>query len=158
MSLDCDADSIQAWLHARSGLPLQRDFYGIARRVDNEIVAAFGFDSFQPNGCQLHLGSKPHGLTRGLLQAVFRTAFMQWKFKYLAAIIQTTNAQSIHIAGRLGFKPCGQIPGELYFGVLYANDCRWLGECNVRRRKDSECTGSVGKHQSSQSNGRDRDL
>lgn len=125
MSLIADA-SIQSWMHERSKLPLQRDFWGIARTINGQIVAAFGFDSFQPHGCQLHLCTTPNGINRGLLRATFETAFVQWRYHYLAAIIQTTNAQSIHIAGRLGFKTCGQIPGELWMGVLYPRDCRWL--------------------------------
>ncbi len=124
--LDCNSD-IQTWLHARSGLPLQRDFYGIARRnSDGDIIAAFGFDSFQPHGCQLHLSTEPHGMTRGLLEAVFQTAFVQWNYRYLAAIIQIENAKSLRIARRLGFTEVGKIPGELFFGVLYSDQCRWV--------------------------------
>jgi RimJ/RimL family protein N-acetyltransferase len=114
-------------MHARSGLPIMRDFYGIARRVDGEIVAAFGFDSFQPQGCQLHLCvDTPSGISRELLKATFRTAFIQWNFAYLVAIIQQSNHKSLNMALRLGFKECGAVPGQLWFGVMHRQDCRWL--------------------------------
>jgi RimJ/RimL family protein N-acetyltransferase len=114
-------------MHERSGLPLQRDFWGIARRVRGEIVAAFGFDSFQPAGCQLHLCvTQPSGITRPLLKAVFKTAFEQWQYEYLAAIIQEHNIKSLKMAGRLGFQECGCIPGQLWFGVMRREQCRWL--------------------------------
>ncbi len=121
-------------MHARSGLPLQKDFHGIARRSSNgEIIAAFGFDSFQPHGCALHLcADSPSAITRGLLQAVFQTAFGQWEYKYLACIIQAHNVKSLRIAARLGFRECGVIPGELWFGVLYAQDCRWIQPRRMR--------------------------
>ncbi len=65
-------------------------------------------------------------MNRQLLQAVFKTAFVQWDYKYLAAIIQEHNTKSLRIADHLGFQQCGHIPGELWFGVLRRERCRWL--------------------------------
>jgi len=114
-------------MHARSGLPIQQEFHGVAREVNGQIVAAFGYDSFQPAGCALHLCiDSPTGLNRALLGAAFSVPFKQWGYKYLAAIIQTSNAKSLTIAARLGFNRVGEIPGELWFGVMYRDDCRWL--------------------------------
>jgi RimJ/RimL family protein N-acetyltransferase len=118
---------IQTWMHERSGLPIMRDFHGIAREVRGEIVAAFGYDSFQPGGCQLHLCvDKPSGINRELLLRAFHTPFQQWNYQYLLAIIQVQNFKSLNMADRLGFKLFGEVPGHLRFGVMYRNDCRWL--------------------------------
>lgn len=123
-----DGPLIQSWMHARSGLPIMRDFHGIARqKADGTIVAAFGYDSFQPGGCQLHLcADTQDGLNRALLQKAFETPFIQWNYSYLLAIIQVDNVKSLNMATRLGFKKFGEVPGHLRFGVMYKDDCRWL--------------------------------
>lgn len=122
-----DAPRIQDWMHARSGLPIMRDFHGLAREVRGSIVAAFGYDSFQPGGCQLHLCvDTQDGLNRTLLAKAFQVPFIQWNYSYLLAIIQEQNTKSLNMATRLGFKKFGEVPGHLRFGVMYKDDCRWL--------------------------------
>lgn len=122
-----DSPRIQQWMHERSKLPIHRDFHGIAQLddADGRITAAFGFDSFQDRGCALHLcADKP--ISRALLQATFRTAFGQWGYRYLACIISAHNPRSLNMARKLGFKEVGIVPGELWYGVLYSADCKWL--------------------------------
>lgn len=121
-----DGRRIQAWMHDQSGLPIQRDFHGIARVREDRIVAAFGYDSFQPSGCQLHICAEPGGLNRRLLFEAFRTPFIQWNFTYLVGIIQASNVKSLSIAKHLGFSKFGEIPGQLEFFVMYREDCRHL--------------------------------
>ena len=114
-------------MHDLSGLPIQRDFHGVARERDGQIVAAFGYDSFQPAGCQLHLCvDSPTALNRALLARAFAVPFHQWNFTYLAAIIQEQNTASLNMAKRLGFVGVGMIPGHLRFFAMYKPDCRWL--------------------------------
>ncbi len=118
---------IQEWMHARSGLPLQRDFHGIARERGGKIVAAFGYDSFQNSGCAMHLCVDDLGaLNRTLLFRAFAVPFIQWNFTYLACIIEASNHKSLNMAKRLGFAQCGEIPNHLWYGVMYRQDCRWL--------------------------------
>lgn len=136
--LIADSLRIQRWLHARSGLPIQAAFHGVAREVDGEIVSAFGFDSFQPKSCALHAGTD-RPFTRGLLYKTFEVAFGQWSYDRLYAIIQTNNAKSLNLAVGLGFKEVGKTP-DLWFGVLEKEDCRWLippKRQHVRRRRHS---------------------
>ena len=122
-----DNARIQEWMHARSGLPIMRDFYGIAREVDGRIVGAFGFDSFQMAGCQMHLClDSASALNRQLLWKAFQVPFEQWNYSYLLAIIQDQNVKSLNMATRLGFKKFGEVPGHLRFGVMYKADCCWL--------------------------------
>lgn len=122
-----DSPRIQEWMHARSGLPIMRDFHGIARELDGKIVGAFGYDSFQPGGCAMHLClESAAALNRQLLWQAFRVPFEQWNYSYLLAIIQEHNVKSLNMATRLGFKKFGEVPGHLRFGVMYRDDCRWL--------------------------------
>lgn len=137
-----DSPRIQAWMHERSGLPVQEKFHGIARERQDRIVAAFGYDSFQPAGCQLHLCvDAPDGLNRELLWKAFSTPFEDWNYHYLLAMIQADNVKSLNMADRLGFTGCGGVPGQLRFGVMYKANCRWLRLpelSNERRRSNSE--------------------
>jgi L-amino acid N-acyltransferase YncA len=122
-----DSPRIQQWMHDRSRLPIMRDFYGIARELDGKIVAAFGYDSFQPGGCQMHLCvDSITGINRALLKMAFQVPFVQWNYQYLLAIIQADNVKSLNMADRLGFTTFGEVPGHLRFGVMYRKDCRWL--------------------------------
>lgn len=120
---------IQQWMHDRSNLPIQRDFVGVAREVKGSIVGAFGYDNFQERGCQQHLSvDTPGALNRELCRAAFRIPFEQWNYQYLAAIIPASNHKSINMAHRLGYQEVGTIPRELWYGVLYRENCKWLTE------------------------------
>lgn len=122
-----DSPRIQAWMHDRSGLPIQRDFHGIARQRNGHIVAAFGYDSFQPAGCQMHLCVDAlDGINRALLLRAFQVPFIQWNYQYLVAIIQASNLKSLNMARRLGYTSVGEIAGHLGFFVMKREDCRWL--------------------------------
>lgn len=120
-----DSPRIQQWMNARSGLPIMRDFHGIAREVGGSIVAAFGYDSFQPRACQLHLCADPTGISKTLLLKGFQVPFEQWNYQTLLGIIQDTNEKSLRIARRLGFTKFGTA-GGLEFFKLDRGDCRWL--------------------------------
>lgn len=133
-----DGPRIQAWMHARSGLPIQRNFHGVAREVDGEIVSAFGFDSFQDDGCALHVCTD-RPLTKTLVRWAFHIPFEQWGYDYLAGMVSAKNLKSLKLATKLGFKEVGAIPGKLHFFALQKEECRWLHE---RRRISSQRTGS----------------
>lgn len=110
-----------------SDLPIQRAFVGVARIVNGEIVAAFGYDNFQPRGCQMHVSvTTPSALNREILLKAFDIPFNQWKYRYAAAIIPADNVKSIHLAQRFGFTAMEPIPDELWYGVLYPQNAVWL--------------------------------
>ncbi len=118
---------IQAWMHERSKLPIQKDFRGVARERDDQIVAAFGYDSFQTDGCALHLcADGPSAISRLLLRRAFEVPYIQWQYSYLVAIIHASNGKSLRIAEHLGFVTVGEIPGHLWFGSMTRDQCRWL--------------------------------
>lgn len=118
---------IQQWMHEMSSLPIQRDFVGVARTVNGQIVAAFGYDNFQPRGCQMHLSvTSPSALNREILHTAFDIPFNQWKYRYAAAIIPADNVKSISLARRFGFTDLAPIPDELWYGVLYPQNAVWL--------------------------------
>lgn len=130
-------------MHERSGLPIQRDFHGIAREVDGEIVSAFGYDSFQDGGCALHACTdRPY--TKTLLRLAFKIPFEQWSYRYLVGVISAKNLKSLRLADKLGFREVGRLPGELHFFALQKEDCRWLPAetQHERRRINPESTGS----------------
>jgi hypothetical protein len=113
-------------MHERSGLPILKDFHGIAREADGKIVAAFGYDSFQKTGCAMHLCiDEGHPLDRELLAKAFKVPFIQWNYQHLFAIIQKDNAKSLNMAVRLGYIRTGETP-DLWMGVMLRDDCRWL--------------------------------
>jgi RimJ/RimL family protein N-acetyltransferase len=122
-----DAPRIQQWMHERSGLPIARDFHGIAREVNGQIVAAFGYDYFQPTSCSLHLCvDSPTAISKTLLLKAFQVPFNQWNYRSLFCVIQTSNHKSLNMAKRLGFEEVGLIPDTLWFGVMHRNKCRWI--------------------------------
>lgn len=122
-----DAVRIQYWMHGLSKLPIMQDFYGVAREVDGEIVAAFGYDHFQNQTCALHACvSTPTALSRALLTMAFRVPFNQWKYSCLVSMINADNAKSLTFARKLGFEEVAAIPGVMHFGVMYRDKCRWL--------------------------------
>lgn len=128
-------------MHERSGLPIQRDFHGVAREVDGEIVSAFGYDSFQDEGCALHVCTD-RPLTKTLVRWAFRIPFDQWGYSFLAGIVGAKNLKSLRIADKLGFREVGQIPGQLHFFAMQKQDCRWLTpeKQHERRRISTEST------------------
>jgi L-amino acid N-acyltransferase YncA len=119
-----DGSRIQEFLHARSRLPLQAEFRGVAREVNGTIVSAFGYDSFQDESCALHTCTDvPY--TRDLLYKAFEIPFQQWNYRRLYAIIQNKNAKSLKLGRHLGFTEVG-VTADLWFGVLEQKDCRWV--------------------------------
>ena len=134
-----DHQRIQDWLHAGSGLPIQDQFYGIAREVDGVIVAAFGYDSFQGTSCQFHTRTdKPWGYNRLLLGMAFDIPFKQWDYNCLISIIQSGNVKSLNMSNRLGFTERLVIQGAhpsggLHIGVMYKAECRWLKLAEIVR-------------------------
>jgi RimJ/RimL family protein N-acetyltransferase len=144
--LIADSPRIQQWMHEHSRLPLQQDFIGIAREVSGEIVAAFGYDSFQAGCCQLHTCSiRPDGYNRRLLLSAFQVPFDQWGFDLLIGIVPAGNIASREIALRLGFTQFAELPGHLNFFKMAKADCRWLGLAEkryVRRRQSTDSSQS----------------
>jgi RimJ/RimL family protein N-acetyltransferase len=151
--LIADGERIQAWLHERSRLPLSRPFHGVAREVNGEIVAAFGYDYFQGSSCCMHLAADtPQALSRTLLYVAFAVPFEQWDYLCVLAIIQACNAKSLNIARHLGFREFARVEeahpdGGLVFLKMTKEQCRWLSisgasKNNVRRRLSSSGTES----------------
>lgn len=139
-----DSPRIQQWMHARSGLPLQKEFHGVAREVDGELVSAFGFDSFQPAGAAFH-ACTDRPFTKTLLRWAFKIPFEQWNFRYLIGVVSANNLNSLRLADKLGFREVGRLPGELHFFALQKQDCRWLRPAekqHVRRQQGTSSPGS----------------
>jgi RimJ/RimL family protein N-acetyltransferase len=126
-----DWKRIQDWISSRSGLHKVEHFLGIAREVDGEIVAAFGFDWHQDSSCMMHAAALAGGITRHLLHKAFAAPFEQWGYECVMAVIQSSNMKSRALAKRLGFAEFATVPGAhpsgaLHFFVMYKKDCRWL--------------------------------
>lgn len=151
---------VHDWISRRSGLVWVEDFCGIARYVDNQIVAAIGYDHHQGSSCSFHLATEPHGLTRELLWRAFQVPFIQWDYKVLLGIIQFGNTPSLNIARRLGFTKWTTLPGahpsgSLEFFQMDRASCPWLDKTrikNVRRRRTPESTRSLVRDEPSQLN------
>lgn len=127
-----DGPRIQEWISAQSGLQKVEHFRGIAREVDGEIVAAFGFDWHQDSSCMLHVAVRDaRAITRKLLIKAFAAPFEQWGYECLMGCIQSGNKKSLKIAEKLGFTEFATVSGAhpsgaLHFFVMYKKDCRWL--------------------------------
>lgn len=123
---------IHHWISERSGLVWVEDFLGIARVVDGNIVAAFGYDHHQDSSCCLHTASDTQfGYNRTLLRYAFQVPFVQWNYKCLIGIAQVGNLRSNNVATRLGFEEFAILPdahpsGGLRFSVMSKDSCRWL--------------------------------
>jgi len=131
---------------ARSGLVRVADFHGIAREVDGELVAAFGYDFHQDSSCMFHVASEPGGINLTLLRRGFWVPYCQWGYNCLIGVIQSKNVQSLEIAGRLGFTERLAVPGAhpsgaLHWYVMYRNECPWLFENKNNERQRQPITG-----------------
>lgn len=130
--LIADPERIQGWMHERSGLPFHAVFRGLAREIDGEIVAAFGYDNFQDWSCTIHIATaSPTAINRTLLRYAFEVPFNQWQYKCLIGIIAEGNKASRRVADKLGFTEFAILPdahpsGSLRFFRMYKGDCRWL--------------------------------
>lgn len=141
---------IHDWISRRSGLIWVEDFCGLARYVDNQIVAAIGYDHHQDSSCSFHIATEPHGLNRDLLWRAFEIPFVQWNYKVMLGIIQKGNDKSLNIARRLGFRNWATLPdahpsGSLEFFQMRRETCPWLDKTrikNVRRRRTPQGTRS----------------
>lgn len=146
-----DNERVYQWIHARSGLVRVSDFVGIAREVDGQIVAAFGYDHHQNSSCMFHVAAEPGGISRWMCRKGFEVPFDQWRYQVLIGVVQAGNVKSREIAARLGFTECLVLPGAhpsgaLHWFSMYRPQCKWLtnNEKNkdVRRRIGSGGTGS----------------
>ena len=126
-------------MHARSAMPIHQQFHGVAREVNGQIVAAFGYDNFQELSCAIHCCvDEPWGLNRSLLSMAFRIPFEQWGYNCLISIIDSGNVKSLNLAERLGFVEFAKLPGAhpsgaLHFGAMYRDKCRWLKPAERKR-------------------------
>jgi len=126
-----DDARIQEWMHARSRLPIQKEFRGIAREVNGNIVAAFGYDCFQDWGCQLHAVADPRGFNKTLLRIGFQVPYVQWGYDCLLGMIAASNVKSLKFAAHLGFTEVARVMNDsstdgLVFWKMRRQDCRWL--------------------------------
>jgi hypothetical protein len=142
-----DDDRVYDYIAGKSGLVHVRDFIGIAREVDGQLVAAVGYDHHQDWSCSFHIAAEPRGIDRLLLRMMFEVPFKQWDYRLLLGIIQAGNAKSLNIASRLGFSTVLSLAdahpsGSLEFWTLRREDCKWLAlnekNNHVRRRLSSQ--------------------
>jgi L-amino acid N-acyltransferase YncA len=139
---------VHGWISQRSGLVWVEDFCGIAQKgQDGQIITAVGYDHHQDKSCMFHLATD-RSLSRELLWRAFQVPFEQWGYNVLIGIIQSSNAASLNIAARLGFKTFATLPGahpsgSLEFFAMRREECPWLSikrKTHERWRRSTQST------------------
>lgn len=138
-----DDDRVFEWIRSKSGLVRVADFIGIGCERDGELVAAFGYDHHQEWSCAMHWAAEPGGLKRRFLWKAFELPFVQWRYRCVFGVVQSSNSKSLRGAARLGFTErfvlAGAHPsGALHWLAMYAAECPWLDQKRTRNATTKE--------------------
>lgn len=121
------------WIRQRSGAALSSKATGIvALDESGNIRGGVAFDGWTQNACHAHMALDAPIAARALLRPVFEYVFGQLGLGVMLGVIQSTNARSLRLAERLGFRKSytmrdGWAKGvDLVFLELRREDCKFL--------------------------------
>lgn len=121
------------WLTERTGYDPGAGFRAIVQEVGGRLVGLVGFDGWTPGAVWMHVAAEAPGACRGLLRAAFRYAFDDTGRRMALGMVRATNARSLRLAARLGFREVGRLreawaPGEdVVLLEMRREECRWIG-------------------------------
>ena len=128
-----------AYLTERTGYVPGSGFRAIVQEVRGRVVGLVGFDGWTPGAVWMHVTTEAPGACRGLLREAFRYAFEQAGRSVALGMVRASNAPSLRLAARLGFRECGRLRDAWADGEdvvlleLRRADCRWIGESHEQR-------------------------
>lgn len=109
------------------------DFRALAAVDGQRILGAVIYDCFYARDCNVSLAIEDKRcVTREVLRAVFAYPFVQLALPRISASVDASNAASLCLMHRWGFRKEGVKRGagidggdEILFGML-RNECRWI--------------------------------
>lgn len=127
-------NEVGPWVCERIGGTFHaNDSTTIGYEVAGKLVAGVLFDSYRTRSLAIHVAGEGQWLTRGLIRASFRYAFLQLGVGKLIALIDSMNAKSIRLTEYLGFRLEATVTGagksgDLLIYTMTPDTCRWIGE------------------------------
>lgn len=122
-----------SYLTERSGYLPGSGFRGIVQEVGGRVVGLVGFDGWTPNAVWMHVAVDSAGACRELLRAAFLYAFVETGRGVALGSVRASNARSLRLASRLGFRECARIHGgwargeDVVLLELRREECRLIG-------------------------------
>ena len=123
------------WLVERAGCDVTPGFKAI-KAVDDagRIHGMIGYGAWTANSCLMHIALDNPASLRSLLKWCFRYVFEQTGRGVAFATVRGTNARSLRLCKRVGFREVYRLRDAVAVGedmVLFEmrrEDCRWIPE------------------------------
>lgn len=123
------------WLASRAQLCIGPQFRAIeAVGPDGRVHAACGYDSWTQNAVSMHVALDNPAALRALLGPGFRIPFVEFGKGVVLATVLSTNARSLALVPKLGFREVARLREAWAKGVdlvlfeMRREECRFLGE------------------------------
>jgi RimJ/RimL family protein N-acetyltransferase len=131
------------------GVRLQRseDFNAIGRVsvLTGDLIGVVAFNNFCGRICGMHAAGDGNWISRELIRAAIDYPFHQLGLVALVAAIAADNAKSLRIAQHFGFRELHRVKDgaehgvDLVFVQMRREECRYLGERDEQRLRDTAC-------------------
>ena len=121
-----------AWIAERAGLVPDGSFRAIEAVDGSRILAMVGYDGWTDNACCIHVALDTPSALRHVLAPGFRIPFLELGKGILVAKVLSTNAASLRLVHRLGFREVFRgrdwvRPGvDLVVHEMRREECRWI--------------------------------
>jgi len=102
---------------------------------DHSIAAVAVFDSFSPDGCNVHWAiANPMVLRHNFLETIAHYLFVTRERKRIYGLVPSNNARALKFDKHIGMREIARIPHAMGEGVDYIvmtmlrEDCPWLAK------------------------------
>lgn len=121
------------WIASRAGCVLTAAFRAIeAVRSDGTIVGMVAYSEWTPNAVVMHVAIEHPAALRHLLRAGFEYPFIESGRRIALCAVLSSNARSLVLVRRLGFRETHRIRDGWVEGVdivsfeMNRSECRWI--------------------------------
>lgn len=123
------------WFKRKTHTICCEDSQGLVAYDDKGIAAVAVFDSFSPDGCNVHWAiENPMVLRHGFLEEIARHLFVVCKRKRIFGLVPANNKKALKFDLHVGMREVARIPHAMGEGIDYIvmtmtrEECRWLPE------------------------------
>jgi len=124
------------WFKRRTHTIACEDSEGMVMyNTDMSIAAVAMFDSFSPDGCNVHWAiDNPMVLRHGFLEAIAHYLFVTRERKRIFGLVPSNNARALKFDKHIGMREIARIPHAMGEGVDYIvmtmtrEECPWLAK------------------------------
>ena len=132
MKLCVDAETVGPWVAEKTGgaWTPQRGA-AIGKISDNTLVAGVIYEDFNKVNVVCHIAGEGVWATREFLNAIFDYPFNQLKVNRITVPVDGSNAKSIALVERLGFKIEARLlratpTNDLLIYAMFKDDCKYI--------------------------------